>query len=57
MDTEPTEKDLESPLFEAVWQAIKGWDIEREPGIGYAGATGTDVMTILNAIKPFTNNT
>lgn len=37
--------------FEAIWQAIKGWDIQRTPGAGYAGATGTDVMTILNALR------
>jgi len=51
--TDPTEKDLERPVFEAIWQAIKGWDIEREYGAGRAGATGTDVKTILNAIEPF----
>lgn len=50
---EPTEADLSDPLFESVWQAIKGWDIEREHGRGYAGATGTDVMTILRAMRPF----
>ena len=55
METEPTKKDLASPIFEAIWQAIKKWDIEREFGIGYSGATGTDVKTILNAIKPFIN--
>lgn len=49
---EPTEADLQSPLFEAIWQAIKGWDIEREYGLGRAGATGTDVKTILTAIEP-----
>lgn len=48
---EPTEKDLASPEFEAVWQAIKGWDIERAPGEGFAHATGTDVMAILNALR------
>lgn len=51
MNTEPTEEDLASPEFEAVWQAIKGWDLQREAGLGYAGATGTDVMTILNALR------
>ena len=54
---EPTKKDLKkdlnSPVFEAVWQAIKEWDIQREQGRGYAGATGTDVMTILEAIRPY----
>lgn len=50
---EPTEEDLRSPLFEAIWQAIKGWDIERYRGAGRAGATGTDVKTILNTLKRY----
>lgn len=49
--TDPSAKDLETPEFEAVWQAIKGWDIQRTPGEGYAEATGTDVMTILKALN------
>lgn len=51
MNTEPTKEDLESPLFNAIWEAIKHWDIERYPGAGYAGATGTDVKRILVAIQ------
>lgn len=47
---DPTSEELESPRFNAVWNAIKKWDIEREPGDGYAGATGTDVCTILDAL-------
>lgn len=55
---EPTEEDIYSPEFDAVWQAIKNWDIGRpgeEDDNGhqlYGGATGTDVMTILNAVRP-----
>lgn len=37
--------------FNAVWNAIKQWDIQRHPGIGYAGATGDDVCTILEALN------
>lgn len=37
--------------FLAVWRAIKDWDIQRSPGIGYAGATGDDVCTILEALE------
>ena len=51
---DPTEEDLKSPLFEAIWQAIKKWDIEREYGQGRAGATGTDVKIIMNAITKIT---
>jgi hypothetical protein len=47
---DPLPSDLERPEFEAVWQAIKGWDIQRSPGQGYAGATGNDVMHILKAL-------
>ena len=50
---DPTDEDLQSPVFEAIWQAIKKWDIERDCGQGRAGATGTDVKTILIAIEPF----
>lgn len=50
---DPTPQDLERPVFEAIWQAIRRWDLERERGRGYAGATGTDVKTILRAIEPF----
>ncbi len=49
--TEPTAHDLESPLFNAIWSAIKGWDIERLPGEGYANANGTDVMAIIDSLK------
>jgi hypothetical protein len=51
-EAEIPQEVLDSPEFEAVWQAIKGWDLARYPGAGYAGATGTDVLTILNALKP-----
>ena len=51
VNTDPTEGDLADPMFLAVWDAIKRWDIRRSPDRGYAGATGTDVMTILNAIR------
>lgn len=47
----PTEADIASPEFQAVWSAIKGWDIQRSPDRGYAGANGDDVMTILNALR------
>ena len=50
-NNEPTKEDLISPEFNAVCEAIKKWDIERERGDGYAGTTGTDVMIILNALK------
>lgn len=40
--------------FDAVWEVIKDWDIQRKDGDGYAHATRTDVETILNSVA---NNT
>lgn len=37
--------------FNAVWEAIKGWDLQREGDSGYAGATGDDVCSILEALE------
>ena len=51
LNNEPTSIDLISSEFNAVWEAIKKWDIQRIEGEGYAHATGTDVMIILNALK------
>ncbi len=48
---EPTKADLVDTTFNKIWQAIKGWDIRRSGPEGIADATGTDVMTILNAIN------
>ena len=49
---DPTEADLKDPDFEAVWDAIKKWDISRYGDErSYAGATGNDVMHILLALK------
>lgn len=52
----PTEEDLKSPEFNAVWEVIKKWDISRNVDKNnkrwYANADGTDVMSILNVIRP-----
>lgn len=48
--TDPTKDDLQTPEFNAVWNAIKRWDIDRGLNEGWSHATGTDVMTILNAL-------
>lgn len=62
-ENEPTEEDLQSKEFNAVWNAIKRWDIGKyypeetyenltiEEGRMYSGATGSDVMIILNALR------
>jgi predicted NUDIX family phosphoesterase/LysM repeat protein len=47
----PTEQDLQSPLFEAIWQAIKNWDVNVPSSYGgYCGATGSHVKIILDSI-------
>jgi hypothetical protein len=48
---DPTEEMLKAPEFEAVWQAIKFWDIN-VPDVysGYCGATGNHVRAILDAL-------
>lgn len=43
--------DYGTPLFDAIWNAIKAWDLQRKPGRGYAHATGDDVQTIVDAVK------
>ncbi len=52
---DPTKKDLDDPVFNTIWDAIKKWDLSRgnENTLyrGYSGATGNDVMHILNAIR------
>lgn len=49
---DPTPQILNDPLFDAVWERIKGWDIN-VPGIytGYTGATGNHVRAILDAVR------
>lgn len=37
-------------LFDAIWDAIKGWDLQRGPYAGYAGATGNDARRIYEAV-------
>lgn len=40
------------PLFEAIWQAIKTWDVNvPESYGGYCGATGSHVAVVYNAVK------
>jgi hypothetical protein len=48
---QPTEKDLESPAFNAIWNAIKKWDIQKDEGQGYSNATGTHVMYIIRSLR------
>lgn len=52
---DPTPEMLSSPRFEAIWQAIKSWDINvPEAYGGYCGATGNHVRAILDALAKVT---
>lgn len=48
----PTEQDLADPVFEAIWQATKTWDVNiPEHYVGYCGMNGSHVMLILSALR------
>lgn len=48
----PTSDDLNSPEFNAIWHAIKRWDVNvPEFYVGYCGANGSHVMLVLNALR------
>jgi hypothetical protein len=49
---DPTPEMLNDPVFEAIWQTIKRWDINvPSQYVGYCGATGNHVRAILDAIS------
>lgn len=49
---DPTDEQLASPEFEAIWQMIKSWDINvPEYYDGYCGANGSHVAMILSALE------
>lgn len=48
----PSEADLTDPLFNAIWEVTKTWDVNApEYYDGYCGLNGSHVMIILNAIR------
>jgi len=48
----PNAFNLLDPQFNAIWEAIKTWDVNvPEYYVGYAGANGSHVMLILNALR------
>jgi hypothetical protein len=48
---DPTPEMLDgNPLFDAIWNAIKGWDISRYNDGMYSGPTGNDARHIYDAI-------
>ena len=50
---DPTEEMLKDPLFDAIWRAIKRWDINvTEAYAGYCSATGNHARVIFEAVQP-----
>ncbi len=48
---DPTPRELDDPMFNAIWDVIKSWDINVPHAYyGYCGATGNHVATILDAV-------
>ena len=49
----PSKEEMESPVFEAIWQLVKTWDINvPDYYSGYKGGNGSHVKLLLDAIKP-----
>ena len=48
----PTDSDLLDPLFSAIWNAVKYWDIrDSRYSYGYMSGNGSHVMIILNELR------
>ncbi len=48
----PTSEQLNDPLFTAIWEVIKTWDVNVPDYYeGYCGANGSHVALILNALN------
>lgn len=48
----PSVQDIVDPLFNAIWNATKTWDVNApEYYEGYCGLNGSHVMVILNSIR------
>lgn len=44
------------PVWEAIWDTIKRWDISRHPDALYHGPTGDDVTAIYEAVRRAIDN-
>lgn len=54
MYREPTRKDTQRPLYNAIWNCIKTWDINvPDEYDGYQAATGNHVCALLDAVDYF----
>jgi hypothetical protein len=50
----PSQEEIDSPEFQAIWDVVKTWDIS--VGDGYEGGSGSHVKLILDALKPVLRN-
>ena len=49
---DPKIEETELPLFEAIWDVIKNWDINvPNEYAGYCNATGNHVCAIMDAVN------
>jgi hypothetical protein len=48
---DPTPEMLTDPLFDAIWNAIKDWDISRHNDGIYSGPSGNDARRIYDAVR------
>jgi hypothetical protein len=51
---DPTHEEMESPIYDAIWEVIKNWNIA-VPGAysGYHCADGSHIAAILDSLKRF----
>jgi len=53
----PSLADLDDPVFEAIWQTIKAWDVNVPAYyVGYCGANGSHAKLILDAVRAAPNS-
>lgn len=53
----PTSEDLESELFNTLWQTMKKWDINvPEYYSGYMSCNGSHIKILLDVLKPVIRN-
>ena len=48
----PSDDEMNSPEFNAIWDIIKNWDIKTQNSNGYCGGNGSHVKLILDSLKP-----
>lgn len=52
----PTEEEIKSEYFKAIFNVIKKWDISTEGDFSYCSGNGSHVKIILDKLKPLIRN-